>query len=181
MTREPIVSRSAPYVAGEAGQASDPWAGEAASAGGTGRHQITYAGEAEAPPEVADALHLAAGARVVARRRLMFLDGQPVEVSDTYYPFAVAAGTALAEPAKIRGGAARLLANQGWTAARVHEEVTARHPTAAEQLSLLVGRDAPVLVLRRISYAADGTPFEAAVMTMRADRRILAYDLTGNP
>lgn len=178
MSQEPLVSRSAPYIA-NASPPTDAWADEAAATGGAGTHQITFAGQAEAPTHIAQALGVDQGAHVIARRRLILLNGRPIEISDTYYPADIADGTPLASDQKIKGGAARWLADHGHTAYKVHEEIAARLPTEAERDTLRLGPRSPVLVLRRTSYNTDGRPFEAAVMVMNADRRVLAYDLSG--
>ncbi|HWO68322.1 MAG TPA: UTRA domain-containing protein, partial [Umezawaea sp.] len=49
--------------------------------------------EVEPPREVAEALSVAEGELVVVRRRVMSLDGRPVELTDSYYPVAIARGT----------------------------------------------------------------------------------------
>ncbi len=178
MSSDDVVSRSRPYVAGPQPD-SDAWATEAAQTGKTGTHKITGVGHTVADQDVAAMLGIGPGTPVIVRRRLVLLDGEPVETADAYYPPEIADGTGLASPGKIPGGAARLLADLGHAADRVHEEITARLPDDGEQETLGLRYDEPVLIVRRTSYNADGTPFEAAIMVMRADRRVLAYDLRG--
>ncbi|AHH98200.1 hypothetical protein KALB_4838 [Kutzneria albida DSM 43870] len=109
---------------------------------------------------------------------MMLLDEQPVELTNSYYPVAIARGTRLSEHKKIRGGATTLLAELGHRIRHVEEDVSARLATSDEQR--LLGLDAPeiVLVLTRTSKADDGTPVEVSVMTMLAANRHLAYQLT---
>lgn len=72
---------------------------------GAGRAQrITQAGEVNAPSEVAERLGGAAGEPVVVRRRVMYMDGVPTELTDTYYPLGEARGTPLAGAQKIPWG-----------------------------------------------------------------------------
>lgn len=172
-----LVSRSTPYVAGATSRAGDAWAQEAASAGAKGTQQILAAGPVKAPADVTPMLGLESGATVIARRRLILADDQPVELADAFYPIDIAGGTPLAQPEKIKGGTAGWLAEHGHNTHRVHEEIAARLPSADEQEALRIGPHDPVLVLRRASYDKGGRVFEAAVMTMRADHRVLAYDL----
>jgi GntR family transcriptional regulator len=47
--------------------------------------------------------------RVVVRRRLFVVNGEPVAFGDNYYPPDVAEGTPLAEPERIAGGAYGLI------------------------------------------------------------------------
>ncbi|MER7166454.1 UTRA domain-containing protein [Micromonospora sp. NPDC000207] len=153
----------------------DAWAQEAASTGRRGTQRITAAEEIAASAEVAEALRLAPNTPVVLRRRVMLLDGHPVELTDSYYPGGIATGTPLAEPAKIPGGAVTLLANLGFTPDRAVDDVTARLPTPGEQVELRISERDPVIVLTRLTFTADGTPFEYSVMTMTATGRHLRY------
>ncbi len=177
MSHDHLTSRSTPYIAGSPPEHGDAWAQEASAAGGKGTQQILGAGTTEAPADVAPMLGVDVGAPVIARRRLVLLDDQPVELADAYYPADVAEGTPLATQGKIPGGSAGWLAEHGHSASKVHEEVAARLPNDHEQETLGLGPHDPVLILRRTSYDKNGRAFEAAVMTMRADRRVLAYDL----
>ncbi len=177
MSSDKVVSWSTPYVAASTPHTGDAWATEAASTGGRGTQRILHAGYADATDDVAAMLNLHPGDRVIARWRLILLDGQPVEFADAYYPIAVAEGTPLAKPDKIPGGAAKLLADRGYTAVHVHEEITARRCNSEEQNTLGLAVGDPVLILRRTSYTGDMQPFEAAIMTMKAPGRVLAYDL----
>src|SRR5262249_15014380 len=119
------VSAATPYIAGSA-RPGDAWATEAAATGHRGTQRIAWAGQRTAPADATHALGLPDGAPVVARRRVVLLDERPVELADAYYPADIAAGTPLTSTAKIRGGAAALLAGLGHTAAEVREEVSAR-------------------------------------------------------
>jgi DNA-binding GntR family transcriptional regulator len=114
-------------------------------------------------------------AQVIVRRRVMLLDGQPVELVDSHYPVTVADGTPLAEMTKISGGAVSLLASLGYHADDVREEITARLPTDSEQDALNIGEHEPVLVLTRVILTSDGRPFEFTVMRMIAQGRHLRY------
>ncbi|KXK62329.1 hypothetical protein AWW66_08855 [Micromonospora rosaria] len=153
----------------------DVWANEAASTGQQGTQRITAAEEIPAPSEVADALGLTPNEPVVLRRRVMLLDGHAVELTDSYYPSGIAAGTPLADRAKIPGGSVTLLANLGYTPDRAVDDITARLPTPEEQHELHISERDPVIVLTRLTVDAAGTPFEYSVMTMTAAGRHLRY------
>jgi GntR family transcriptional regulator len=167
-------SSSTAYITPSSG---DAWGDEAASQGRQGTQRLAEVTTLRASAEVASALALPAGGEVVVRRRVVLLDGQPVELADSYYPSTLAAGTGLAEPRKIRGGAVALLANLGYVAADVDEEVSARQASAEERDALRLGDGEPVLVLTRRSATADGTPFEFTAMTMAASHRRLRYQM----
>lgn len=157
---------SNPYVV--AGPApGDAWAAET---GRRGRQRLLDVRTAAPTPTVRVALGLAEGEPVVTRSRLLLLDDVPVEIADSFYPGSFAAGSPLAAPAKIRGGAVAALAALGHPAAEVAEQVTARRPDRFEIETLGVDPHEPMLVLTRISYDAAGLPVEYAVNRMIARR-----------
>ncbi|MFD4477672.1 MULTISPECIES: GntR family transcriptional regulator [unclassified Streptomyces] len=171
------VSTSMPYLTPRGRASGDAWAAEAAAAGRRGTQRIVQAGEVPAPPELAELLGVAEGDAVVVRRRVIELDGEPNELTDTYYPTEVARGTPLAATAKIRGGAVTLLAELGHTGVTVREDVTARMPTEEERAVLRIGVDEPVLRLARVTLDGEGRPIQADLMTMPAARQRLRYEI----
>jgi GntR family transcriptional regulator len=157
------ITSSKPYVTPRAPGERDPWELEAERAGHVGRHRITLVDQRMAPAEVARRLGIGAEDLAVLRRRVVTLDDRPVEVSDSWYPTAIAAGTGLAEDKPIKGGAVRLLADLGYTAARHVEDVAMIDPPADAAEILGPGL---VIQLIRTSQAADDTVFEVGVMHM---------------
>ncbi|MER5761037.1 UTRA domain-containing protein [Streptomyces sp. NPDC002082] len=170
-------STSMPYLTPRATGSSDAWTAEAEAAGRRGAQRILHAGEVDAPTEVAGMLGLPTGETVIARRRIIELDGEPTELTDTYYPADIAAGTPLAGTAKIRGGAVTLLATLGHIGARAVENVTARMPGPEEREHLRLGPVEPVLQLARTTYDSAGRPIQADVMVMPAGRQQLRYEI----
>ncbi|MFF8813316.1 GntR family transcriptional regulator [Streptomyces pactum] len=171
------VSSSMSYVRPTEGGHGDAWGAEAAARGGRGTQRIVRAGEVPAPVEVAQLLGVGPGDAVVVRQRVMYLDEQPCELTDTYYPMHVAGGTALAGTAKIRGGAMVLLAELGYAPGRVQEDVTARMPDEGERELLGMGDHEPVLCLHRVVLGEDERPVQVDVITMPAGRQRLRYEL----
>ncbi|MFD5814760.1 UTRA domain-containing protein [Streptomyces sp. NPDC127038] len=171
------ISASEPYLAPRSVGERDAWSDESAARERKGGQQLTFAGPIEPPADVARALGIQAGEEAVARKRIITLDGQPVELTDTYYPSAIALDTPLATPRKIRGGAVTLLASLGFTTAQVHEDVSARMPTAAELEALHLDGSEPVLTLLRVHVAADGKPLQVDAITMPSNDRHLHYSL----
>lgn len=176
MTRGDWVSASAPYVAPRRAGERDAWTEEAKQRGGHGSQRIVHAGEVLAPAEVATALGMEPGEAVVVRRRVMLLDGVPVELTDTYYPVNVARGTRLAETSKIPGGAVTLLATLGFEPRRVHEEVSARLADADERQALELPVGAPVLCMTRVTEDA-ACPFQVDISVFPAAGQRLRYDM----
>jgi DNA-binding GntR family transcriptional regulator len=169
------VSDSSGYLRPQTG--SDAWTQEAAANGGVGGQHLLDAGLTRPPAHVARALRLDAGASAVHRRRLITLNGRPVELADSWYPPEIAANTQLAEPRKIKGGAVTLLTELGYRIASVAEDVESRLAEPAEAELLELGDREPVLVLTRIACTADGTPIEASVMVTPGSERRLRYEM----
>lgn len=158
MTDAQWTGSSAPYISPNQG---DAWGKEAAAQGRSGSQRILFAGEAPAPEAVASAFDLEPGAPVVLRRRLILLDDVPVEIADSYWPPSVAAGTALASPGKVKGGAPTLLASLGYAPVDVDESVQTR-PATDEECQALRMSDAGEWVLTLLRVVKDETnrPYE---------------------
>lgn len=122
------------------------------------------------PVAVAEAFGLNGQQTAILRHRLMSLDGVPVELSWSYYPLALATGTALAERRRIKGGAAALLADLGHAPVTYQEVSTARLPTTAELELLELPDDVPVLRQFRVLSTEAGLPVEATVMVKGGHR-----------
>ncbi|MEU9470454.1 UTRA domain-containing protein [Streptomyces avermitilis] len=152
----------------EPGQA-DAWSEEARQRGG---QQLAEVAEVVPPREVAAALSLKAGEQAAARRRIILLDGQPIELADSYYPLEIARGTALLEKKKIKGGAPTLLAELGYRPSRVSEDLEFREADDFERDALSLPEGSSVLALLRATTAEDGSPFEVQLMVMKAPRRL---------
>ncbi|MFJ9423118.1 GntR family transcriptional regulator [Streptomyces sp. NPDC101249] len=171
------ISASVPYLTPRAAGQQDAWAAEAAARGRRGTQRIVRAGEVPAPAEVAALLGVDDGATVVVRRRVILLDDEPTELTDTYYPLAIARGTALAGTAKIPGGAVTLLAALGHVGALVREDVTADLPDDDERWALRTAAGEPVLRLTRVTLDRDERPLQVDRMVMPARRQRLRYEI----
>ncbi|WP_171167213.1 UTRA domain-containing protein [Streptomyces sp. I05A-00742] len=168
-------SESARYLVPRGPGRPDAWAEEAAEGKRRGGQRLLKAGLIAPPPTVARSLGLADGEQVVARSRLVLLDDVPVEIATSYYPARIAAGTALAEPRKIPGGAVTYLAERGYVASGVEEAVGSRMPMEDERRLLALGEREPVLILSRLVLAADDAPVEFCEMVMNAKDRTVRY------
>lgn len=160
MSDEGWTGSSTPYLGDSRG---DVWRDEAAAQGRKGSQRITWAGETEPPASAASALGLTSGATVVSRQRLILLDDRPVELANSYWPLELAKHTDLSRPGKIRGGAVTLLAELGYRASAVDEEIRTRPPTEEERRALQLAESEWVLVLTRTIRGEDGQPYEAAI------------------
>lgn len=171
-----IVS-SLPYLSPRQEGEVDAWTEEAASAGRVGTQRLRGVSLEVPPSDVCSALGLAPEEVAVNRRRTMLLDGQPVELTDSWYPTGIAGGTALATPGKIKGGAVTLLAEMGYAVHEAREDIVFRGATGDEAAELDLPPGTPVIVLSRTCLNAEGVAFEASVMVMIAEGRHLRYRL----
>ncbi|MFI8528253.1 GntR family transcriptional regulator [Promicromonospora sukumoe] len=120
------------------------------------------------PADVAAALGLADGEEAVRRRRILLHDGQPLELSASYYPTDIAANTALSKPGKIKGGAPRVLAGLGLPQRAFVDRVSARPPTRDEVEMLDLPVRTPVIRQLRVVLSDDDRPVEASVLVKGA-------------
>ncbi|MCZ4605403.1 UTRA domain-containing protein [Streptomyces sp. Lzd4kr] len=165
-------SDSVAYLTPRGAGESDAWSQELERHQRRGSQQIVDVRELEPPPSIAAALGLKAGETAVVRRRIMHLDDQPVELTDSYYPATIARGTPLAEGRKIPGGAVTLVAKLGFTISEVSEDVTVDMPSREVRETLRLDEGEPVLVLTRTSVTADQQPVEVSQMTMLRGHRL---------
>ncbi|WP_381801094.1 GntR family transcriptional regulator [Streptomyces niveus] len=152
---------STPYLSGNQ---VDAWGKEAADRGRVGSQRILKAGPRPADDDVAMRLNLHTGAAVIERQRLILLDGEPVELANSYWPASWADATPLARPGKIPGGAVSLLSHLGYAPGGVDEEVATRPATDEEAEPLKLADGEWVLTLTRTIRTHDGRPYEVSVM-----------------
>ncbi len=150
--KEPLVVSSAAYIPPEPQRFS---------------YDILDVAEVDAPPDVAD---IFGPGRVVLRYRMMRFDGEPVELSWSYYPADLARGTGLAQTRKIRGGAPRILAEAGEPQARVLDYMSARQPDTEETELLEIPKGVPVLEQFRIIYSVNDRPVEVSLLVKAGHR-----------
>ena len=120
------------------------------------------------PPHVAEALHLAPGARVQRAVRLRLSGNQPFSHLTTHVPEHVAAGYSEADLATTP--LFRLLERSGVTVDHARQTVSAvlATPDVAEALDLSVG--AALIALTRVVYDTDGNGVEHLGALYRPDR-----------
>lgn len=129
------------------------------------------------PVDVADALGIAAGTEVVTRRRLHIIDGEPEQMSQSFYPPAVTDGhPEFTRPGDVKapGG---LLAHSGHKQTRYRDVHAPRPPTVEEQAKLRTGSGETLHVVSRTGYDADETPVRFFRLLAPTERTILQYDL----
>ena len=145
------------------------------------RHGLTPRSEPDvrqvpAPADVAEALGLAEGTEVLARRREMYADDEPVQMATSYLPLDIAAGTPIAERDTGPGGTYSRLAELGHAPAVFTETVRIRRPDGAEARFLDMDLDQRVIVIRRTAATAAGRIVEVNEITVPAHLWELVYE-----
>jgi GntR family transcriptional regulator len=158
--RQPFVVKVAAYFAPSPGGYS---------------YQNLEVAELRPPGEVAEALNLPPEGTAALRRRITRYRGEPVELVWSYYPMDIAAGTPLAAPGKISGGAPAALANLGYPERHFTDRVSVRMPTT-EEVELLDLPNVPVIRQFRVIYSDNERPVEATVMVKGGHLHELLYE-----
>ncbi|MET9535572.1 GntR family transcriptional regulator [Streptomyces sp. NPDC006649] len=151
------------------------WMTEATKRNQAGGSQLIEVEVVQPPLEVAKALGLEEGDHAVLRKQILTLDGEPTELTRSYYPLSLARNTAMMEKRRIRGGTPALLSEMGYPAREFIDELSSEIPTEEEVLALELPKDMPVLVAFRAVYSDGGFPIEVTLMTKAAHRHRMRY------
>jgi GntR family transcriptional regulator len=174
----PLVRVSSSRFSRAAREASTgAFAAEASQAGRVGRQVLRSIDVVPASMRVAERLKLREGAKVVARRRLMYADDVPMQLADSYYPILLAQGTPLMEVDTGPGGSYSRIEELGHTLVRSVEELLARMPTPEERSTLRLATGVPVVALGRTAYDSDDVPVEFFDSVVAGDKHVFVYDV----
>jgi GntR family transcriptional regulator len=155
---------------------ADAWAVSIREQGGTPSAEVSVHIE-EAKPDIARALRIEPGGRVVVRRRVRLVNGEPHQLADSYFPFWLAEQhSVFLQPGDLSASGG-LLASVGLPQARYLDEISARMPTPSEAQQLKASRGIPLIVHSRTGYHADERPLRHMVTLMTADRVHVCYEL----
>jgi GntR family transcriptional regulator len=151
------------------------WLTEATKRQQSGKYRMLEVGEVVPPVEVARALGLDEGDTAMLRSRVGFLDDQPAELVDSYYPIELARGTRLADRRLIPGGSPALLNEMGYPTRSQDDALGARPATTDEYVHLEIPRDVPVIEIFRIVYSDDQRPIEVSILVKPSHRFKMGY------
>lgn len=167
------------------GATRDVWRTWLADQGLEGSHDLTVT-VGPAPPHVPKHLGLPLDAECVIRRRIRFINGEPVMLSIGYFPMYLADGTPLAAGTELtrtgRGDAVDLdkpspldiVIARGHSIATDEDQINSRMPEPVEAAALkLAPRGIPVLVNCRTSYDTDGVAVRCTHDVMASHRFLL--------
>jgi GntR family transcriptional regulator len=130
-----------------------------------------------ADEDLASLFGLAPGTLLLRRRFVFWARGDPQQLSVNYLPWALVAGTPVADPAREPwpGGTPAQLASLGHRATRVEESVRSRMPTPDEAMTLHIAAGVPVLAITRRMLSGDRVLEVCRDIVIPADRVILDY------
>jgi GntR family transcriptional regulator len=114
--------------------------------------------------------------KAIMRRQVMYLDDEPCELVEVYFPLELASGTPIAEKRRVKGGAGRVLLEAGLPPLRCVDKVAARWPTPQQQEVLRMPTKLPVLRQFRVTYSVSDQPIQAEFMIKAGHLYELEYE-----
>jgi GntR family transcriptional regulator len=118
---------------------------------------------------VAEALCLAAHEQVIRIQRVRLANREPISYMINYLPARLVPG--FIESRFTQESLYEVLEHKYGLVPAVAVDTVGTRPASEEEVAALrIDRDAPVLSVRRVSYLADGTPLELAIVASRGDR-----------
>jgi GntR family transcriptional regulator len=135
---------------------------------------------AAADAELAAALNIAEGGRLVLRRTHLFLGQDPWSLVVSYYPADIVKGTALEQVGPSVKSASMVLAENGHPLLGYRHEIYVRMPDAIETLFFRLSGPAPVTVVNRIAYDVS-RPVRLTRHIYRSDALRLRHDVGSIP
>lgn len=128
------------------------------------------------PEEVAGRLELKPGEGVVVRRRVRYLDGEPYNINDSYFPLSLVQDTEIMQPGDIARGANQVLAEHGYEQVRAFDEFYIRMPTPEEARRLDLGPGTPVARHICTGTTAEDMPVRVVLNILPGDRHVIVYE-----
>lgn len=149
---------------------------ESEQAGATAKVSVLFIGPADAPDDISERLGVDAGDKVLARRRLYFRNGTPVETATSYLPWDVVKDIPeLFSENPGPGGIYARLEDDGHIFAEFVETLQARPASKAESSELALSPGAPVVHLIRDAVTEEGRVVEVCDTLMAADQFVFSY------
>lgn len=102
---------------------------------------------------VARRLNVAANTLVACRREILYIDGRPNAIQESYYPRDIAEGSDLEKNEDIRRGTIIVLKELGHEEIGHRDEISPRMPTEEEERLLQLGVGVPVLNWMRTAFS----------------------------
>lgn len=130
----------------------------------------------QASPDIAARLRIDEGTIVVARRRIRFINGQPVNINDSHYPLDVVKDSPIMSPEDVKVGTNQALADLGYPQVRAVDEIFVRMPNPDQIHRLDLGPGTPVAVHYVTGYTADDRPVRCTINVLPGDLHRIVFD-----
>jgi GntR family transcriptional regulator len=158
-------------------EATRRFVSQAKAAGRHGEARLLEVEAVPAPIEVAERLDISPDSQVPVRVYLLLLDGDPVQVSHSYFPPEFAEGSVISDKADINPADidADLEARFGARADSFIDELSIRMPTPDEIRSLRLLPGTPIGVLWRTYHDRAGRTVEVVRFVLAGDKQTLVY------
>lgn len=174
--RRPVMQQTSRYVVQHPSGTRANWKTETNKQGLSSSQTIRSVEKVTPLPEISGYLELDDGDLVVARRRVLYLDGEPAQLADSYYPSTIADRTEIANNQPISGGTVAALERLGYPPVRFVEQLNARMPTDEEYRLLEMAPGTPIQRHTRVTYAEGDRPTEYTETVMTGDRHVMSYE-----
>ncbi|MEV6109642.1 GntR family transcriptional regulator [Streptomyces sp. NPDC051940] len=133
-------------------------------------------GIVEPPPEVAKRLKLEPGQLAAVRKRVRYLDGEPFNTNDSYYPLDLVRDSVIMRPDDITPGANEVLADLGYRQVRALDEIYVRMPKPSETERLKLAPGTPVASYITTGFTEEGQPVRVVLSVLPGDRHVISYE-----
>lgn len=141
-------------------------------------HQVSTVEVVRADTEISAHLGIDEDQPVAVRRRVMYADGEPLQLGDSFYPLGIVDGSKIMNPQDVPEGTDQVLEDLGHTPTRYEDEITWRMPTAEEATKLHLGPSVPIGRLLRTTFDQHDSAIEVYVVILPADRHVLLYEVS---
>lgn len=131
---------------------------------------------ANAPAFVAKRLGVEPNSRVVVRRRIRLIDGDPFNINDTYYRYDLAINTEIMSPDDIPRGSNNVLADFGYREVRAIDEFYIRMPDPEEVRRLALGPGTPVALHSVTGFTERDEVTRCDLFILPGDRHVILYE-----
>jgi GntR family transcriptional regulator len=129
-----------------------------------------------AGPDLAGRLHTSPDEIIVARRRVRYINDEPININDSHFRQELVKGSAIMSPEYIPRGTDRVLVELGHRQHHAIDEILVRMPTPAEAYRLGLGPGTPVAVHYDTAYTAEGLPISCTLNVLPGDRHKIVFE-----
>jgi GntR family transcriptional regulator len=157
-----------------------PFRADMAALGKRGTWESRTDAKVPAPADIAARLGIAEGDLTVRTAYEFLADGKPVQLSTSWEPYSLTAGTLIVLPEggpHAGKGVVRRMAEIGVTIIRAVEQPSPRTVTAEEATLLGVPKNTLATHITRTYYAEDGRPVETADIVVPANVCEIVYEV----